>query len=660
MPVDCDRLRVTELISLRSVFVAMQNGPNRGPNVVILDACHENELADMGRFVCRMTNRRLRDPVKLIAESDGWVFERRALEHYLTKSARSPQTGLPLSNTVIVDDTSVQKQMAEHNTRCSILHVKPPPNTVILMSTAPGTLEPVIDTTLGSLDRLHTGRSCFATAFISMVSQDINICTLAAKIRHLVSVETAGEQVPYENDTLEKHHMDFCMNGHKAKQLDGVQLQDLDEADENSGGTLKDFADDLRVVASSSTSTFLMWLRFGLPSAKTAVASGQVLKGMPYAFGMSWPDSLNSVSTYFVNSPSCLLTLRVLAAQVLEVMSVIQLEIFSFVNFSCLGEWTFYHKLAAYTFLPLILSMVLYGVSVLHRRRLIQQGHFASLKDLRVRSLEFGFLICMFVYPVISQTIFQTFLCQQLDEDTSRLVVDFQVDCNSEVYTFAVVYAGIMVLLWPIGVPLILFVGMWLQRDELRKPGSLAREELSPLVDGYQYGCWYWESVEMARKVVLTSMICFFARGSLQQLVAGAVVSTIFLVAAAGIRPFRTKFDNDFKIASDIALVVTFNISVLLRRSSGLSLQSPFTSEPGSGDSQEQGPIPVWVLELILIAVNLLLPMGMIIPQILRLKSRRPLIRENSTTKLQNQQAHGHHPPTDISNKMHNPMHEHS
>jgi hypothetical protein len=175
----------------------------------------------------------------------------------------------------------------------------------------------------------------------------------------------------------------------------------------------------------------------------------------------------------------------------------------------------------------------------------------------------------MFVYPVISQTIFQTFLCQQLDEDTSRLVVDFQVDCNSEVYTFAVVYAGIMVLLWPIGVPLILFVGMWLQRDELRKPGSLAREELSPLVDGYQYGCWYWESVEMARKVVLTSMICFFARGSLQQLVAGAVVSTIFLVAAAGIRPFRTKFDNDFKIASDIALVVTFNISVLLRRSSG-------------------------------------------------------------------------------------------
>ena len=106
------------------------------------------------------------------------------------------------------------------------------------------------------------------------------------------------------------------------------------------------------------------------------------------------------------------------------------------------------------------------------------------------------------------------------------------------------VFAAIMVVIWPVGLPMFFFALLLHNRDELKKEGSLVREELSPLVGNYKTECWYWESLELGRKVFLTGLMCFFDRGSSQQLVFGAIVAALFLAASVDKRPFKIKFDN--------------------------------------------------------------------------------------------------------------------
>ena len=152
-----------------------------------------------------------------------------------------------------------------------------------------------------------------------------------------------------------------------------------------------------------------------------------------------------------------------------------------------------------------------------------------------------------------------------------------------------------MVVLWPIGLPTWCFYLLFSNRDELRKEGSLVREELSPLVENYKLDCWYWESLELMRKVFLTGLMCFFRRGSTEQLIFGAIVSGLFLAASVSKRPFVTKYDNDFKIVTDAALMITFNLSLLLKDTNG-------------GD----GLVPLWVLGAVLVIVNVIAPLVLV------------------------------------------------
>jgi uncharacterized membrane protein (UPF0136 family) len=108
---------------------------------------------------------------------------------------------------------------------------------------------------------------------------------------------------------------------------------------------------------------------------------------------------------------------------------------------------------------------------------------------------------------------------------------------------------------------------------------------------------WLQESLGLGRKVFLTGLMCFFERGSAQQLVFGAVIAAIFLAASVDKRPFKTKFDNDFKVVTDAALMVTFNLSLL------------FSKED---ESTSTGPVPLEVLSALLIIVNIIVPMGLV------------------------------------------------
>ena len=66
--------------------------------------------------------------------------------------------------------------------------------------------------------------------------------------------------------------------------------------------------------------------------------------------------------------------------------------------------------------------------------------------------------------------------------DASFLRIDYRVDCASKRYARARVYAVLMVVVYPVGVPLLCFVLLWRKRDDVDPPGgaaALARRALA-------------------------------------------------------------------------------------------------------------------------------------------------------------------------------------
>ena len=79
------------------------------------------------------------------------------------------------------------------------------------------------------------------------------------------------------------------------------------------------------------------------------------------------------------------------------------------------------------------------------------------------------FFLLYLIYPSTSASIFGTFVCLELDDGTSWLRRDLSVSCDDDAYALIRLYAIVMVLVYPIGTPLIYYY--LLRRCE--RPSSL-------------------------------------------------------------------------------------------------------------------------------------------------------------------------------------------
>lgn len=100
------------------------------------------------------------------------------------------------------------------------------------------------------------------------------------------------------------------------------------------------------------------------------------------------------------------------------------------------------------------------------------------------------------VYATVSYTIFETFVCDTLDDGQSYLRADFSIQCDTERHTLYEVYASLMLVAFPIGFPC--GFGWWLfkYRNELVEEERELNADLRPLVDlwePYKREKYYYE-----------------------------------------------------------------------------------------------------------------------------------------------------------------------
>ncbi|MEP5908671.1 MAG: hypothetical protein ABJ331_05360, partial [Marinobacter sp.] len=79
------------------------------------------------------------------------------------------------------------------------------------------------------------------------------------------------------------------------------------------------------------------------------------------------------------------------------------------------------------------------------------------------RHLSAALLVVFFVYSSVSSIIFQAFVCDEKLSGDRSLVADHRILCDTSPHSFFMRYAGVMAVVYPIGIPALIM--WWLLRN---------------------------------------------------------------------------------------------------------------------------------------------------------------------------------------------------
>lgn len=157
-------------------------------------------------------------------------------------------------------------------------------------------------------------------------------------------------------------------------------------------------------------------------------------------------------------------------------------------NIRCVYDYNHYDVLLLVTILPIALFLVLGMVALLIKRCCrFSKDEARALFQAWVSTL-LGMLFL--IYPSVSRTIFATFWCedfpyanQTLNLSTSALRADYTISCETDgdsQRTAYIIYAGFMVLIYPVGVVVLYFALLLRYREILlkREEDRLVHEKL--------------------------------------------------------------------------------------------------------------------------------------------------------------------------------------
>ena len=205
------------------------------------------------------------------------------------------------------------------------------------------------------------------------------------------------------------------------------------------------------------------------------------------------------------------------------------------------------------------------------------------------RCLRITFLFLFVVYSSTTSAIFQILplSCQEVCSGSSErkchsyLKYDYSVSCESPKYKryLPVFY---LLLAYPLVLPLATLVLLrysfsdkWKkQRKETFKRG------LRFLYENYEPHCWYWEIVDIARKIVLTSAILLANTESRSYLLFLSVSSGLYAILFASYKPIGDRFEYWLQTASIISSWTNLMVGLLLKipKDEFSSLQTRFDS----------------------------------------------------------------------------------
>lgn len=183
----------------------------------------------------------------------------------------------------------------------------------------------------------------------------------------------------------------------------------------------------------------------------------------------------------------------------------------------------------------------------------------------------FLFLFLTFlVLPRVTVIIFQAFSCVDIGLSDKFLRADMSIVCYSPRYNFGRNFAGVMCLVYPIGVPCLYCYLLYSNRRAIRtrkteedneegeedaltdrltfiithRAFSIRHTEISFLWSSYKKTYWNWELVEVFRRLLFTAVLSVIKPGTSLQIVIGIALVEVFVYRYGHVEPFPDEWDD--------------------------------------------------------------------------------------------------------------------
>ncbi|XP_078344108.1 uncharacterized protein LOC144629772 [Oculina patagonica] len=305
---------------------------------------------------------------------------------------------------------------------------------------------------------------------------------------------------------------------------------------------------------------------------KIVIGFYQVTYGLLEAFRyIKWPDSLQVIGKY-----SEILQLNVLQVAPIDCLFP-QLHVDAFGNlFATMGI----------NAALIVFSGVAYGVFkvIISRNPRLEENEklrkLSQTKEVIYRNLFF------FLYVTYLSTCSKTAnvlppTCREIcrdDEESmcySYLKADYSIQCKTPKYNQLVIVAYISVA-YVIALPAASFLALWRQRRLVTAKGNTKASQnldsnmemvtgLKFLFENYKPRTWFWELVEMSRKVILTSGLILVGQESRSYIGLAWVMAGMYGMLFSWHRPIQDVTENRLMATSLAVTVVNLGVGAVSR-----------------------------------------------------------------------------------------------
>eukprot|EP00903_Cladosiphon_okamuranus_P016944 g15619.t1 len=373
---------------------------------------------------------------------------------------------------------------------------------------------------------------------------------------------------PTSRDVLECHREEACIGGNDASQYcaEGYQGAYCAVCEEDYGSGYQFSChrcvdQDAGSVATAVTVLVVVVLVIALAIADLVAVVEQD------DTASSWANRLKSYRNRLVEAiPLTAIKIVLVAWQIITQFTTVAdvmypdvyedfLSLLNLVNFdlgliptiSCVVNIDFYARLLFATMAPLAVLAVLALTHTVARSR--NRHSPAALKAVKGKHLSVALFVMFIVYSSVSFTVFQTFGCETLDDGVKYLRADYSLTCSTSAHTAWRAYAGLMIFVYPVGIPAIFAWWLISNRRDLQRVGvgdSSISERLEPMRDlwePYKPRRYYYEVVECGRRIALTGLGVFLFPGSTAQVALELIFAAAFIAISDILSPFADPMD---------------------------------------------------------------------------------------------------------------------
>jgi hypothetical protein len=180
--------------------------------------------------------------------------------------------------------------------------------------------------------------------------------------------------------------------------------------------------------------------------------------------------------------------------QFLSIFEALNINVVEIFQLGCVPLWDFHASVVFVCMLPLCIGVMFAAGAMAVSYRVPNRKRRTELYG----HIIYWFLMLLYcVYPSLTYFVFQVFQCEAFDDGSKLLRADYSIDCDSDVHSKYVAFAGCMIVVYPVGVPLLYLAALWSHKEEvsdaqLRESSYAKSKHLAFFYADYRPQFWWW------------------------------------------------------------------------------------------------------------------------------------------------------------------------